>query len=72
VTCLHGILLRCPMCGRGFCVPAACNGVEVWHRSCGCRLEVLERGVAVKYCERAVVSWFKDTDRNEVRTNEEY
>jgi hypothetical protein len=72
VICRNRIRLRCPSCKRVFCVPSACLFVSVWHRECKWReLERVGDDEEVVECERAVVSWFKDTGHNEVRTGQE-
>ena len=66
-ACQGSLQLRCPGCGAVFCVPGVCRGGVVWHRGCdGTSLAeaAVETGEPVV---RAVVSWFKDTGRLEVR-----
>jgi len=67
MSCAGSVQLRCPVCRRIFCVPAAARAVIVWHRGCdGDPLfeESVEFGEPVV---RSVVSWFADKQRNEVR-----
>ena len=67
MACEGSVQLQCPTCGQRFCVPAVCRGAVVWHRGCdGAPLNE----VRIESCagfRRAVVSWFKDVKRNEVR-----
>jgi len=67
MACEGSMQLQCPTCAHRFCVPAACRGVVVWHRHCegGPLYEVRIESCA--WFRRAVVSWFADTKRNEVR-----
>lgn len=67
MPCAGMVQLQCPTCSERFCVPAVCHGHIVWHRGCDgepLREVVSESGDQVT---RAVVSWFQDTGRNEVR-----
>lgn len=64
---MGSLQLQCPTCLKRFCVPGACRGQTVWHR--GCDGDPLEE-CSVEWGEpvsRAVVSWFQDKGRNEVR-----
>ena len=67
MACEGSMQLQCPICTQRFCVPAVCRGVVVWHRGCdGGPLNEVWIGSCAGF-QRAVVSWFTDKKRNEVR-----
>jgi hypothetical protein len=67
MSCRGVCFLLCADCHTWFCVPAACDGLEIYHRGCDHRLQFGGADCVGRDRVRAVVSWFSDTGRNEVR-----
>jgi hypothetical protein len=60
-------LVWCPEHLTVWCVPGACEGVEMYHEGCGVRLQPLQGVGEHDHVQRAVVFWFNGPGRNEVR-----
>ena len=70
MLCRFRVLLRCPSCGRVFCVPELAGSSVVWHQACDCPLERVEAFPESEHADRAWL-YYVPGDRLEVRCGAE-